>query len=141
MVLLRLHVGELAGICLRAGGPAIEVDVVRRLAIGASAAFLGLGGDLDGRGRRFVELEELWLAVNRNHPIAIAGLRFDRVVAPLEGLDGMLGCGERSAGRDAFVLELESLDAAEKVALDDGSIVELAALDGEAEQSFVLRLL
>ena len=54
----------------------------------------------------------------------------------------MLRCRHRRPGREAFVLELEALDAAQEVALDDGAVrVELGALDGKAKQAVPLGLL
>jgi hypothetical protein len=54
----------------------------------------------------------------------------------------MLGGRHRRPRRQPLVLELEALDAAQEVALDDGAVrVELGALDGKAKQAILFGLL
>ena len=141
--LVGLDLAELARIGLRAGDAAVEVDVVAASPSCARLALLRLGRDLDRRRRGVVELEQLRLAVHRHDLVAIGRRRLGGVVAPLEGLHRVLRGRHRRARREAFVLELESLDAAQVVALDDRAVASSSerSIAKPSRPSFLLPVL
>jgi hypothetical protein len=111
------------------------------LAVISGAASLGLSGDLNGRGRCIIQLDQLWLSIDRHDLVAIDGSRLCGVVAPLERLDRVFRGRHRCAGRHPFILELESLDAAQKITLNHDAFLQLRALDSKTEQSLSFCLL
>ena len=102
--------------------------------------YLGLGRDLDGRSRYIIQLDQLWLTIDGHDLVAIDRGRLSSVVSHW---NDWIGCSEVGIGVPGarYILELESLNKAQKIALDHRAIFQLGALDGKPEKPLELRLL